>query len=651
MSSKSRLLWNRFVTIAQPYFYPTTRGGGWITFLLLTLLLVFVFALLFAIVTAITLACHQFIPALTEKAAPGLNALLLNILKPPSLYIYLALLIVPAIAFWLFGKPLKNRWQQWALLGLVLLLSVSVTGINVGFSYIGNFFTNALVKKNQDSAYLFVGVYFIGFLIAIPIIAFYGYVQDYLGLRWREWLTNDLVGRYFQRRAYYGIESERVIDNPDQRISEDARSFTGTTLTFLLIILGAVMDLVSFSGILWAKSTLLVTVVLAYSIIGTIVTALIGRRLIKLNFNQRKYEADYRYGLVHVRDNAESIAFYRGEEQESQQLSKRFVNALKNYNILIGWQRNLGFFTSAYRYIPVVLPYLVLFPQYFGNKIEYGDMVQANFAFSQVNAALSIIVNQFENIAGFAAGIDRLSDFREKIDAHEQDTDTTGSKIGLQESSQVNLNHVTLTPPDASRVLVKDLSLALNPTESLVIVGPSGVGKSSLLRAIAGIWQTGEGSISRPNLEEMMFLPQRPYMILGSLRSQLLYPNVHHIVSDAELLQQLEQVNLADLPERVGGLDAELDWADMLSLGEQQRLAFARLFLGHPHYAVLDEATSALDIRNEEALYQRLKDSGVTYISVGHRPSLVKYHQQVLELQGESQWRLVPAATYMAEAT
>lgn len=651
MSSQSRLLWNRFVRIAQPYFYPTVRGGGWITLLLLSLLLVFLFALLFTIIAAITLIGNQINPTLTQNVAPGLIGVINGIWSPPSLYIYLACLIVPAIAFWLLGKPLKNRWQQWVLLAVVLLLSVAVTGINVGFSYVGNFFTNALVKKQQDAAYLFVGVYFVGFLIAIPIIAFYGYVQDYLGLRWREWMTNDLMGRYFQKRAYYDIENERVIDNPDQRISEDIRNFTRTTLSFLLIILGSVMDLVSFSGILWAKSTLLVTVVLAYSVIGTLVTVLIGRRLVKLNFNQLKYEADFRYGLVHVRDNAESIAFYRGESKESLHLGQRFINALKNYNLLIGWQRNLGFFTTAYRYIPVVLPYLVLFPQYFGGQIEYGDMVQANFAFSQVNAALSIIVGQIESITGFAAGVDRLSDFKETIEVQPQDPAAPApTAIHLLEAQKVQLEHVSLLPPNSDRVLIQDLSLTVNPAESLVIIGPSGVGKSSLLRAIAGIWHAGEGTINRPNLEEMMFLPQRPYMILGSLRSQLLYPDVHHTISDEELLRLLAEVNLADLPERVGGLDAELDWADILSLGEQQRLAFARLFLSRPRYAVLDEATSALDIRNEEALYAKLRDSEVTYISVGHRPSLLKYHQQVLELQGDMKWRLLPTADYLAAA-
>ncbi len=314
-----------------------------------------------------------------------------------------------------FGRHIRSRRQGWALLATVLILSLSVTGINVAFSYIANYFTNALVQKNQDLAYLFVVVYFCGFMIGIPIVAFYGYVQSYLGMRWREWLTNEFLGKYFNNRSYYEIETHALIDNPDQRIMEDIRSFTRTSLGFLLILLGSVMDLVSFTGILWSKSVLLVGVVLGYSLAGTLLTILIGRRLVGLNFNQLRYEADFRYSLVHVRDNAESIAFYQGEKPEIAQIGDRFQKVLGNFNLLIGWQRNLSLFTTAYSYLPVVLPFLVLFPQYFSGKIEYGDMVQANFAFTQIYAALSLIVSQMEQITNFAAGVERLSTFADAI--------------------------------------------------------------------------------------------------------------------------------------------------------------------------------------------------------------------------------------------
>jgi putative ATP-binding cassette transporter len=641
----NRQLWKKFVRTAQPYFYPMVRGGGWLTLFLMVMLLVWVFALLFLCVAAVTLAGHHLNPTLTETIAPGLSDTLYSLLQSSGVLLVIASLVIPIGGFLALGRHVRSRWQQWGLLAIVLFLSIAVTGINVGFSYIGNFFTNALVNKDQALAYLFVGVYFGGFLLGIPIVALYGYMQAYLGLRWRDWMTNDFVGKYFQGRTYYDIEITAEIDNPDQRISEDIRNFTRVTLAFLLVILGALMDLVSFAGILWAKSQLLVGVVLAYSLIGTLLTVLMGRRLVRLNYDQLRYEADFRYALVHVRDNAESIAFYRGEVQEVQRISGRFWQVLRNYNLLIGWQRNLSFLTTAYRYLPVVLPYLVLFPQYFSGKIQFGDMTQANFAFAQVYGALSLIVSQIEQITNFAAGVDRLAALTETMTA-----DTAApERIRFEEAPQMALEDVTVLIPNGQRTLVEHLSVHLPPEACLIIVGPSGVGKSSLLRAIAGLWQRGMGTIRRPALDTMLFLPQRPYMILGSLRVQLLYPAIHHAISEAALRHVLEQVHLAELPERVGGWDVELDWADVLSLGEQQRLAFARLLLTQPQYAMLDEATSALDVQNEEHLYRLLQAAAITYVSVGHRPSMLQYHQHVLELTGEGRWRLLPVETYVLE--
>jgi len=289
----------------------------------------------------------------------------------------------------------------------------------------------------------------------------------------------------------------------------------------------------------------------------------------------------------------------------------------------------------------------VLFPQYFSGKIQFGDMTQANFAFAQVYGALSLIVSQIEQITTFAAGVDRLAAFTDTMVSDAAPSE----RIQSEEAPQLALENVTLLTPNAQRTLVEHLSVHLPPQACLLMVGPSGVGKSSLLRAIAGLWQQGTGTIRRPALDAMLFLPQRPYMILGSLRAQLLYPRQHQPISEAALRRVLDQVRLAELPERVGGFDVELDWADVLSLGEQQRVAFARLLLTQPQYAVLDEATSALDVKNEEHLYHLLQAAELTYVSVGHRPSLVQYHQYVLELAGEGHWRLLPVETYLLETS
>ena len=554
--------------------------------------------------------------------------------------------------FWAIAKPYwfsERKWKARGLLLLLLLLSFAVNAINVSISFIFRNIDTSLARfpqtKDASIFWQFISIY-IGLLaIGTPIVVMFGYLQDKLGLAWREWLTNRFLNKYMQNRAYYQLNFNGNIDNPDQRIAEDIRAFTRTSLTFLLLVLTSIITLISFTAVLLSISVSLSISLLVYAILGTIITAWIGQRLISINFDQLKKEADFRYGLIHVRDNAESIAFYQGEAEESIGLRQRFLTAIRNFDLLISWQRNLGFFTTSYNYFVAALPYLVVAPIYFAGNTEFGTFAQAAIAFRQIFSALSIVVSQFENLTAFAAGVERLSSLTSALENPSQ-AQPGSTTIDVTEAARLAMQRVTLLTPNYQRTLVEDLSLSLEPGEGLVLVGHSGSGKSSILRAIAGLWNAGTGHLTRPHLKEMLFLPQRPYMVLGSLRSQLLYPHTDREVSEEQLRQILAQVNLTDLPERVGGFDAQLDWANVLSLGEQQRLAFARLLLTQPAYAILDEATSALDLANEKRLYQQLKAMETTTVSVGHRASLLQYHKYVLKLAEDTRWQLMLAEEY-----
>ena len=545
----------------------------------------------------------------------------------------------------------NNRRPARGWFAVLLGLCVAVGVVQVFVSYAMRDFVTALTQRDHDAWVLglwkFVAICF----VSVPVGVFYRYAQERLSLVWRRWMTQHLIKRYFFNRAYYRIRVSESVDNPDQRIAEDVRSFTTGVLGFFLVIVNSAVTLIGFLGVLWTVSHTLVGVLFVYAAIGTLASMLFGRRLVGLHFNQYQREANFRYGLVRVRDNAESIAFFRGEKREHRDLVERFSDVLENSLWIIGWNRNLGFFTNGYNYLALIIPGIIVGPLFIRGAVEFGVVTQAESAFAQVLAALSVIIAQIEGLSAFTAGIRRLGDLWDNLDDFDAEDAREAEEAKIEtneESLHLALKDVTVQTPNGGKTLARNLSFALPRRGSLLIMGESGAGKSSLLRTIAGLWQSGSGAIDRPAHNHLMFLPQKPYMVNGSLRAQLMYPLNESDADDAAIAAAVEKVNLHEILQRVDGdLGKVVDWTNVLSLGEQQRVAFARLFLKKPAIAFLDEATSALDEENERLLYEKLRESRIAFVSVGHRSTLKKYHDSllVLNLDGSSEMQtLEPVA-------
>jgi vitamin B12/bleomycin/antimicrobial peptide transport system ATP-binding/permease protein len=546
---------------------------------------------------------------------------------------------------WPYWKS-EEKWSAIGLLVAIVSLNLITVWLNVRFNYWNNDFYNALQQYDWSEfwrQFAIFGVIALAFMV-VGVYSFY--LRGILHIRWRRWLTEHFLRNWLGDQAYYRMQlNQATTDNPDQRIAEDLNSFATVTLGLSLGLLSAVVTLVSFLSILWTLSGALtiplgsgasiaipgymVLAALIYAVIGTVLTRWIGNPLVRLNFDQQRYEADFRFSMVRLRENAENVAFYGGEAHELDTFQTRFARVVANWWGIIKRRKKLTWFTYGYDQVAIVFPFLVAAPRYFNKVIQLGGLMQIASAFRQVQESLSFIISSYTEIAEYQAVVQRLSGFRARMDEIAADRAAV-QPIEIERSGAgVAVEALDLDLPDG-RPLRQDIALAAGPGKPLLITGPSGVGKSTLLRAIAGLWPFGRGRI-RVADAGALFLPQRPYLPLGTLADALVYPRAASELPRERLVEALRAVGLPQLAEH---LDDDGNWSQRLSIGEQQRLAFARVLLARPEIVFLDEATSALDEAAEMSLYRLLREAPwrPTIVSVGHHGTLHRFHDTVVDL-------------------
>jgi len=527
------------------------------------------------------------------------------------------------------------RWRARGLFALLIALLLAFNGLNVLNSYVGRDFMTAIA--NRDSArFTREAIAYLGvFAASASVAAFYSFSEQRLGLLWREWLTRRLLGAYLDDRAYYRLSVAGVLTSPDERIAEDARAFTATLLSFVLLVSNAVVTVMAFSGVLWSISRMLFTVAVLYAACGSALIVLFGRPLVWLNYNQLDKEADFRANLVHVQANAESIALLRGEGRIAGRLRRRLDDLTANMRRIIAVNRNLAFFTNGYNYLIQIIPALVVAPLFIRGEVEFGVITQSAMAFSTLVGALSLVVTQFQSISSFAAVISRLGSL---ADAMEHVREPAAGSIDVREDeARVAYEGLTLVAPGSDQLLVSELSVSVSRGTRLLIAGPSEAAKVALFRATAGIWSNGRGRIVRPGLDAILFLPERPYLPPGTIRD-VLVPTERGDSGDAEIARVLHALGLETVLERAGGLDVERDWDDVLSLAEQHMLSVARVVLAAPRFAFLERPRTAVGSEHVGRILSLLTERSITYLTLGDGGDAVDDYDAVLELAGDGPW-------------
>lgn len=564
---------------------------------------------------------------------------------------------------WRLGSPYfrfsEERWRARLLLGVIVILTLVGVFVAVQINNWYQDFYTALQAKDFPSFLPLV----IRFLVLATINIIAGvyalYLQQMLQMRWRVWMTRRFTGDWLGNTSYYRLQIQNLgTDNPDQRISEDLDNFTNGTLTLGLGLVQSVVTLVSFLLILWAISPSLsfplagaavtiphymVAVAVIYAIVGSVLVHFVGRRLIVLNFLQQRFEADFRFNLVRVRENAEAVALYGGEPAEQPRLMNLVERIRANFWQIMAYTRRLTFFQSGFTQLQIVFGIFAAAPSYFAGEITQGVLLQIGDAFSQVESSLSWFVGTYGTIATWKATVDRLLTFDLALERLRAEAAAPhGIEVLRNGYAGVRTENLSLAVPDG-RTILSDLSFTISRGDRVLVTGPTGTGKSTLFRAIAGVWPFGDGKIEVPAQAQMLFVPQKPYMPVAPLRAALCYPKPEGSYQDGEIRQALRTVGLDSFADRLG---EEENWSQQMSPGEQQRLAIARVLLEKPDWLFLDEATSAVDEAGERQLYEALQQSlpNATIVSVAHRPEVAAYHNRTLTLAAEGEGpEMVPA--------
>ena len=550
-------------------------------------------------------------------------------------------------AFWALTKPYwvsEKRGVGLTLLATVVGLAMTLVWLELQFNSWNRGFYNTFETRDQLDFFHQLGLFALLAVIYIITAVYRQYFQQMLLIEWRTWLTERFLADWLKDQAHYRMQLlDRGTDNPDQRIAEDLRLFVDLTLTLFIGFLSAVATLIVFAIVLWRLSIevpvpgipvpgALLWVAVIYAVVGTAITHFIGKALIGLDFNQQRFEADFRYSLMRLRENTEGIALYRGEAAEGRTLRGRFVPVIQNWWALMYKQKQLTWFTVFYMQLAIIFPFIVVSPRFFAGAITLGVIFQTASAFGQVQTSLSWFINAYTTFASWKATVDRLIGFAQSLDRVRVEADRLDGDRIVEPGGTIGLEALEISLPQGKPLLAAT-SVELKPGEHVLVSGPSGAGKSTLFRSLAGIWPYWKGRIRLPAGARLLFLPQKPYLPLGSLKHAVSYPDDASKHPDDEVKMALEAVGL---PHMTDGLERTENWAQVLSGGEQQRLAFARALLNQPDWLFLDEATSALPEADQDALYRLVKQRlpRTTLVSVGHRESLAAHHDRRLAWQG-----------------